>query len=191
MLEKLPHAVGEVLRGFKPGLERTIYYGRDMEGVPETLAVCSDAFPDSGVLPERYTEDGEGLSPPLGWSGAPPETASFAIVIEDADSPTPAPLVHAIVWNLHGHENALPEGALPSDAEPGDDSAMGKNSYFEAEYLPPDPPPGHGPHRYLFQVYALSEPLQFDGHPGRGKLIEAMRGRVIARGLTTGTYERP
>lgn len=191
MLEKLPHAVGEALRGFKPGLDRTIYHGREMEAVPETLAVGSDAFTEGGPIPERYTEDGEGLSPPLGWSGAPPETAAFAIVIEDADSPTPAPLVHAIIWNLHGRETALAEGALPSDAEPGDDTAMGKNSYLGAEYLPPDPPPGHGPHRYLFQVYALREPLHFDGHPGRGKLIEAMCGRVIARGLTTGTYERP
>ena len=191
MLEKLPHAVGEALRGFKPGLERTIYHGPEMAAVPETIAVHSDAFAEGGPMPERYTEDGEGVSPPLAWSGAPPETASFAIVVEDADSPTPAPLVHAIVWNLHGHESELAEGVLPSDAEPGDDTAMGKNSFLEAEYLPPDPPPGHGPHRYLFQVYALSEPLRFDGHPGRAKLLDAMRGRVIARGLTTGTYERP
>lgn len=191
MLEKLPHAVGEVLRGFKPGLERTIYHGADMAAAPETILVRSASFAEGGPLPARYTEDGEGVSPPLSWSGAPTETASFVVVVEDADSPTPSPLVHAIVWNVHGQERELPEGALPSDADPGDDAAMGKNSYLDAEYLPPDPPPGHGPHRYLFQVYALGEPLDLDGHPGRGKLLEAMRGRVIARGVLTGTYERP
>ncbi|MDB5590956.1 YbhB/YbcL family Raf kinase inhibitor-like protein [Enterovirga sp.] len=191
MLEKLPHAVGEALRGFKPGLERTIYHSDEMAQVPETIIVTSDSFGDGAPIPERYTEDGQGISPPLGWAGAPAGTAAFVLVIEDADSPTPSPLVHAIVWNLHGDEKVLPEGALPSDADPGDDTAMGKNSYLEPEYLPPDPPPGHGPHRYLFQVYALSEPLELGGHPGRGKLLAAMRGRVMGRGVLTGTYHRP
>ena len=67
---------------------------------------------------------------------------------EDADSPTPHPLVHAIAWNLPGRDAYLPAGALRGPTAHGDGHALGLNSLLRAEYLPPDPPPGHGPHRY-------------------------------------------
>lgn len=191
MLEHLPHAVGAALKGVRPGLERTLYHGPDFAAVPATIRVTSDAFSDGDAIPERYTEDGEGLSLPVRWTGVPREAAALVLVIEDADSPTPSPLVHAIVWSLPGADCGLPAGALPSDAAPGDDAAMGKNSYLGAEYLPPDPPPGHGPHRYLVQVYALDRPLDFTDHPGRKALVEAMRGHLLAKGALLGTYERP
>jgi hypothetical protein len=58
-------------------------------------------------------------------------------------------------------------------------------------YLPPDPPSGHGPHRYVFQIFALDTRLDFEKPPGRGALLEAMRGHVLAKGLHIGLYERP
>lgn len=191
MLEKLPHAIGSALSGIRPGLGKTVYGGPDVAASPETIRVTSPAFADGAPIPERHTEDGEGLSPPLAWTGVPEGTLSVVLLVEDADSPTPAPLVHAIVPSLPGRDGELPEGALPSDAAPDDGPEMGRNSFLSAEYLPPDPPPGHGPHRYLFQVYALDAAPTFDGHPGRGALLAAMRGHVLARGLLTGTCERP
>ena len=191
MLEKLPHAVGHALQGLQPGPEATVFHGGDVAAVPDTIRVTSEAFADGSMMPARYTEDGEKISPPLAWSGVPAEAQAVVVLVEDADSPTSHPLVHAIVWDLPGSDGALPEGGLKSKGAPGEPHALGKNSFLGAEYLPPDPPTGHGPHRYLFQVYALSRRPKLSGTPGRGALLDAMRGHVIAKGCLTGLYERP
>ena len=61
---------------------------------------------------------------------------------------------------------------------------------MRAGWLPPDPPPGHGPHRYVFQLFALANEPMLDPHPGRGALIKALRGNVLAHGILIATYER-
>ncbi len=62
-----------------------------------TIEVASLAFADHAPIPARYTADGDGLSPPLAWRALPPEASAVVLLVEDADSPTPNPLVHAIV----------------------------------------------------------------------------------------------
>ncbi|KAB1071028.1 YbhB/YbcL family Raf kinase inhibitor-like protein [Methylobacterium planeticum] len=189
MLEKLPHAVGEALSGLKAGLEKTAFHAAFADA-PATLRVTSEAFADGAAMPARFTEDGAKVSPPLAWSGIPTEARSVAILAEDADSPTPKPLVHLIVFNLAGQDGSLAEGALASPDGPGAHHALGKNSFLKDQYLPPDPPTGHGPHRYVFQVYALDGTLDLAASPGRGALLGAMAGRVLAKGQITGTYAR-
>ena len=76
-------------------------------------------------------------------------------MVEDADAPTPHPLVHAIVVGLEPGDGALAEGALDSADHDGSGLQAGRNSYLQARWLPPDPPPGHGVHRYAFQLFAL------------------------------------
>lgn len=190
MLEKLPRAIGHALSGLRPGFDKIASLQEDFASVPDAVVLTSAAFPDGAAIPVRYTDDGDGVSPPLEWTGVPPGTVSLALLIEDCDSPTPSPLVHAICWNLPGRDGGLAEDALPSDASPDEEAAMGKNSFLGAEYLPPDPPPGHGPHRYAFQLFALDAVPDFDGSPGRGAFLTAIKGRVLARGLLVGTYER-
>ena len=68
---------------------------------------------------------------------------------------------------------------------------MGRNSYLHAGWLPPDPPRGHGPHRYAFQLFALDEAPVFVKTPGRSAMVVALRGHVIAKGVLIGTYARP
>lgn len=188
MLEKLPHAVGSALSGLKAGLDKTTYH-QDFGSVPETIALTSPAFADGTSLPARFTEDGPGVSPPLAWSGLPAGTNRVVLLVEDAGSPTPKPLVHLIAWNLPAQES-LSEGDLASAAGEGRGHDLGKNSFLKDQWLPPDPPTGHGPHAYLFQIYALSAPLDLPASPGRAALIEAMAGRVLAKGRLTGLYER-
>jgi phosphatidylethanolamine-binding protein (PEBP) family uncharacterized protein len=55
--------------------------------------------------------------------------------------------------------------------------------------LPPDPPRGHGEHRYVFQLFALRAGPQVDGL-GRRAFIELILDRAIAVGCLIGTYER-
>lgn len=180
MLEKMPRVLGEALSGLKAGLDGTTYLS-EFSGVPESVHVGSAAFANRTALPPRFTADGEGVSPPLSWDGLPPGTASVAVIVEDAGSPTPRPLVHLLAWNLD------PTASL---AEGASDLTLGKNSFMKEGWLPPDPPTGHGDHEYLFQVYALSKRLDLEAGSGREALVEAMRDKVLAKGGLIGTYAR-
>ena len=191
MLEKLPDAVGHALRGQRAGLDKTAFQAVDLRAGMAALTVSSLAFVDHAPIPARYTADGPGLSPPLQWVGVPADAASLALIVEDADAPTPQPLVHAIVVELEGGDGALAEGALPSGDHEGSGLRVGRNSYLQAAWLPPDPPPGHGQHRYAFQLFALTAGATFDATPGRDALLAAVKEHGLASGCLIGTYERP
>jgi hypothetical protein len=184
MLEKLPHQVGAALHGVRAGFAKIASEDVAFAGVPATLRRTSPAFEDGGAIPPRFTQDGAKVSPPLAWSGAPPQTARLVLIAEDPDAPTPAPLTHLVAWNLPAGDGKAEEG----DFAAGD--GLGRNSFLHPGYLPPDPPPGHGPHRYVFQLFALDQPLDLDGEPGKGAVVEAMYGHVLATGRLIGTYQR-
>ena len=72
MLEKLPHVIGQVLKGKGPGLDKTVYFDESIDGAPESITVTSAAFARRRGDPgSRFTEDGEKISPPLDWDGRP------------------------------------------------------------------------------------------------------------------------
>jgi len=189
MLEKLPQSVGHALINQRAGMENVLYNRLFHERSSARLQLRSRSFVFNGRLPVRYTADGDGLSPPLEWEDVPPGTASIAILVEDADSPTPHPLVHAIVVGLDPASGSLEEGALNSPNHSGI-GLVGQNSFFRQAWLPPDPPRGHGEHRYVFQVYALRAGAPFSKVPGRHELIDAVLDRALAVGCLIGTYER-
>ncbi|MGJ7496846.1 YbhB/YbcL family Raf kinase inhibitor-like protein [Variovorax sp. RT4R15] len=191
MLEKLPDAIGRALHDVRAGLDQIVFNTLGLRAGMATIEVSSLAFADHAPMPERYTADGEGVSPPLAWRLLPPEASTVVLLVEDADSPTPNPLVHAIVVDLPPHEGALAEAAMPSAEQNGAGLHMGRNSYLQGAWLPPDPPPGHGVHRYAFQVFALRDGPGFSETPGRDELIDRLRERAIASGLLIGTFERP
>ena len=191
MLEKLPDAIGHALHNVRAGLDAIVFNTLGLRQGMASIAVSSLAFGDHAPLPARYTADGIGVSPPLQWSGLPVGTVSVVLLVEDADSPTPSPLVHAIVVGLPTTDHALAEDALPSPEREETELRVGRNSYLQAAWLPPDPPPGHGIHRYAFQVYALDVAPPFSDTPGRDEVVEALQAHAIASGLLIGTCERP
>jgi Raf kinase inhibitor-like YbhB/YbcL family protein len=191
MLEKLPDMVGHALRDVRAGLDKLVFNRCGLRAGHGTLAVGSLAFADHAPIPARYTADGEGLAPPLHWSGVPAGAASLVLLVEDADAPTPEPLVHAIVVDLPPADGAFGEGEMDSPRQDGGEAHEGRNSYLQKGWLPPDPPPGHGTHRYAFQLFALAEGEAFSGTPGRSDVLRAVQERGIASGLLIGTYERP
>ncbi|HEV7575392.1 MAG TPA: YbhB/YbcL family Raf kinase inhibitor-like protein, partial [Caldimonas sp.] len=191
MLEKLPDAVGHALRGQRAGLDKIAFQAVDLRAGMASLIVSSLAFADHAPIPARYTADGAGVSPPLQWRGVPADAASLALIVEDADAPTPQPLVHAIVVDLEAADGALAEAALPSNENEGSGVRVGRNSYLQTAWLPPDPPPGHGVHRYAFQLFALTAGAAFDGTPGRDAVLEAIKEHGLASGCLIGTYDRP
>jgi Raf kinase inhibitor-like YbhB/YbcL family protein len=191
MLEKLPDAIGQLLDGQRAGLEKILFNSLDLRNGTARIELSSTAFVDHAPIPPRHTADGEGVSPQLAWRGVPPGTKALALIVEDADSPTPAPLVHAIAVDIDPLRKELLEGEL-QETDHGRNTALnlGRNSYLRKAWLPPDPPPGHGVHRYAFQLFALAEGKPFSDAPGRDELATALRERAVASGCLIGTYTR-
>jgi Raf kinase inhibitor-like YbhB/YbcL family protein len=188
MLQNLPDFVGHALRDQRAGLDQIVFNRLALRAGHGTIAVTSGDFVDHGPLPVACTADGEGSSPTLYWSGLPAAATSVALIVEDADSPTPHPLVHAIAVGLPVADGALHGGALDDDKDVP--ATLGRNSYLQHGWLPPDPPPGHGKHRYAFQVFALGGAEPVAEAPGREALTALLDARAIASGMIVGTYER-
>jgi phosphatidylethanolamine-binding protein (PEBP) family uncharacterized protein len=197
MLEKLPESVGRALQGQRSGIENIAF--RRLLEVREVvrLVVRSSAFENFGAIPVQFTADGDGVSPPLEWHGVPAAASWVALIVEDADSPTPHPLVHAIAIAAGG-DGSWVSGALNGAEQDAEEHAMraplriemGLNSYLQRDWLAPDPPPGHGPHRYAFQFFALDQTPSFSRAPGRQELLDAILQHALAAGCLVGTYER-
>ena len=190
MLEHVPAWLGHALGGLRAGVDTLSIV--QLCGDFATLDLTSPAFAHDSRLPPRFTADGEGVSPPLVWSTPPVGTERLVLVVEDADSPTLHPLVHAIVWGLGAEAGQLVEGAIVADGDGTTDGRdVGRNSYLREGWLPPDPPSGHGEHRYAFQLFAIGVGAGNPGDtPGRAAVIAAMSGHVLAAGLLIGTYSR-
>jgi Raf kinase inhibitor-like YbhB/YbcL family protein len=192
VLEKLPLEIGHALSGQRAGLENVAYHRLLATRKVPLVEVHSTAFEQLGRIPVRYTADGDGLSPPLEWFQIPDAASSLVLMVEDADSPTPHPLVHAIAVNIEPERRLLGEGALLV-ADDGLPNALnlGLNSLLKRGWTPPDPPPGHGQHRYAFQVFALNDGPALHAAAGRHEVLDAIFSRACAAGCLIGAYERP
>jgi phosphatidylethanolamine-binding protein (PEBP) family uncharacterized protein len=168
MLEKLPDVIGHALHGVRAGLDNIVFNTLGMREGMASLALTSVAFADHAPMPPRYTADApdEGVSPPLAMDGAAFQYASVVLIVEDADSPTPNPLVHAIVVGLPAGRWLLGRGRHSKPTNEGAGLHVGRNSALQGAWLPPDPPPGHGVHRYAFQLFALDQVPVFSEAPG-------------------------
>jgi Raf kinase inhibitor-like YbhB/YbcL family protein len=189
MLEKLPEAIGHALEQQRAGMDKIVFNANPAAAGMGRIEISSPAFAPDSPLRQRFTADGEGVSPPLSWRNVPTAAATLVLIVEDADSPTPEPLVHAIVVDMNPRESELQEGALSGPPETTSEK-LGLNSYLLHGWLPPDPPPGHGVHHYAFQIFALTAGAPLSKSPGRREVVIAIRERAIARGCLIGTYQR-
>src|ERR1700677_5382136 len=112
MFEKLPEGIGHALINQRAGMESVVYNHLHAQRVVARLDVRSKAFVFNARLPPQYTADGGGISPPLAWDDIPGHADSIALIVEDADSPTPHPLVHAIAGAIAPKDILLEEGAM-------------------------------------------------------------------------------
>ncbi len=183
--------VGQMLRNVRPGLGAL---ATSRIGLPSRgMTITSPAFEDGGTMPDRYTQDGESLFPPLRWEGVPAEARSLALLVEDADAPFPRPLVHAVLHSIPPTLSGIPEGGVairqlrPSPLG----FKAGRNSVARPGWMAPSPIPGHGPHRYAFQLLALDTMPSFSSPPGRGQFLRAMRAHLLAAARLVGVYQRP
>ena len=150
-----------------------------------SLQLTSPAFAAQGGIPKRFTCDGEDVSPPLAWAGAPAGTRSFALVVDDPDAPM-GTWVHWVLYDLPDTVTALPEAVTAKTLPLG--TREGTNSWKQPGYGGPCPPIGR--HRYFHKLYALDIVLPDLNRPTKAALEKAMAGHVLAQTELVGTYQR-
>jgi Raf kinase inhibitor-like YbhB/YbcL family protein len=178
--------LGRLLFPLRAGAHRSRLVGREYDA-PTTLRITSSAFPDGGTMPTACASRGVGTntSPPLEWRDTPADTKDLVLILEDVDVPLPRPLIHTVAV-IAPHLNALDEGELHAGT-PG--LRFVPTAFRHRGYLGPGPIPGHGPHRYLFHVFALDIAVPNTVHSTKA-VLGTLPGHVLARGVLTGTYER-
>ncbi len=150
------------------------------------MEIKSQAFPQGGPIPAAYTCDGQDVSPPLSWSGAPAGTTSFALISDDPDAPGGS-WVHWVLWNLPAGAGALEEN-VPGKHTLPNGARQGTTDFRRIGYGGPCPP--SGTHRYYFRLYALDAMLDLPASTTRKDLEKAMQGHVLAHAEWMGTYRR-
>ncbi len=151
-----------------------------------SIRVKSDAFGDMEKIPEKYTCDGEGISPPLGWERVPRAAESLVLFGEDPDAPGGV-FVHWVVYDIPASEQGLDENQ-PLTALLPNRAKQGLNTAGETGYYRPCPP--HGTHRYVFKLFALDQKLNLLPGKTKSQVEKAMKGHVIAQGELVGVYSR-
>jgi Raf kinase inhibitor-like YbhB/YbcL family protein len=154
------------------------------------LSLASSAFASGGAIPKHHTCEGENVSPPLAWKGAPAGTKSFVLIVDDPDAPDPAAprmtWVHWVLYDIPPTVTGLAEG-LKSAALPAG-TREGVNDWKRTGYGGPCPPIGR--HRYFHKLYALDTVLGDLKRPDKAKLEAALKGHVLAHAELTGTYQK-
>ena len=158
------------------------------EGVSmATLQITSTDFGPNGVIPKKYTCDGEDVSVPLRWSESPTGTKSFALISDDPDAPV-GTWVHWVLYDLPPETRELEEGLPKTDALPNG-GKQGMTDFGRVGYGGPCPPPGSF-HRYFFKLYALDTKLNLPPKQTKGQLLKAMEGHILAQGELIGRHKR-
>src|ERR1700744_159040 len=159
--------VGTLLKNRRAGEAGLAWTPPALPG-PETPPLSSEAFADGAPIPLEHAGKrigGRETSPPLSWSPAPESTAELLLVMEDIDVPMGKPFVHLVAL-VDPTVTALPGGALSPATVAGGVRLL--NSTMGRGYVGPAPIKGHGPHRYVFQLFALAAPAAPDNTAATG-----------------------
>ncbi len=190
---------GAALLRRRDGEVDTAWMRSNLQG-PETLVVSSPQFNEGGTIPLQCVSErigGENKSPALFWTPPPSETKSVVLVVEDPDIPLGKPFVHCLALvdpTRLEPEHSLALGALSSTSPPHGVHIL--RPTMGDGYRSPEPPKGSGQHRYMFQLFALSDHVFRGGAESaldRQKprdLLASLNATVVARGRLTGMFGR-
>ena len=143
------------------------------------FTIASAAFENGGSVPKQFTCDGSDTPPPIRVSDPPEDARSFALIMDDPDAPK-GTFTHWLAYDIPAGK-----GELATDK-----GKTLRNSFGREGYGGPCPPPGHGPHRYNFTVYAVDVPsLPLRGET-RQDLEAALESHTVATAHLMGRYER-
>jgi Raf kinase inhibitor-like YbhB/YbcL family protein len=178
-------------------IQPVLFYGcekKESPGISEgkkeaekmAIKITSPAFEQGGMIPSKYTADGENISPPLKWEGVPEGTVTIAVISDDPDAPV-GTWVHWVMWNVPPDKKELSEN-VPPDPRLPDGSMQGITDFRKPGYGGPAPP--SGTHRYYFKIYALDTKLDLPESSTKANLVKAMQGHILAQGELMGKYKR-
>ena len=145
------------------------------------MKITSSGFQESGTIPEKFSKNGQNVSPELRVEGVPADAKSLALIVDDPDAPVGL-FTHWLVWNIDPKTTEIVEGSAPNGA------VQGKNDFGDVGYGGPQPP--SGTHRYYFKIFALNSPLDLKPGAKRKEVDAAMKGHVIAQGQLMGRYSK-
>lgn len=147
------------------------------------LKLIVSAFPEGGMIPPKYTCNGENVSPAIEWSGAPANAKSFALILDDPDAPGGL-FTHWLLWNIPASSHSLSENFKASGHETAGENDFGKRGYG-------GPCPPSGTHRYYFRLYALDVP-SVSIKPGarRANIDRAIHGHIVEQAEYMGKYSK-
>jgi Raf kinase inhibitor-like YbhB/YbcL family protein len=152
-----------------------------------SIELTSTAFQSGATIPKQYTGDGADRSPPLLWSEPPAGTKSLALICDDPDAPR-GTWVHWVLFDLPAKTRELEEG-VPTTETLGNGAKQGTTDFGNVGYGGPAPPKGK-PHRYFFKLYALDVAVDLPPGATKARLLEAMKGHILAEGRLVGKYGR-
>ncbi|MER7837600.1 YbhB/YbcL family Raf kinase inhibitor-like protein [Streptomyces sp. NPDC096040] len=187
--------LGRLLNNRRAGDTHTAWNLPNLQG-PELMVLTSRHFDGGDGIPLEHCAKhigGADLSPHLAWTPPPPGTAQLLLVVEDIDVPIAKPAVHCLALIDPAAEHLEP-GALAA-RQPGPGVRVLRSTIGRG-YHGPAPIKGHGPHRYIFQLFALSTPVDSapDSTPvDRARpraVLPAITALVLDRGRLTGVFER-
>jgi Raf kinase inhibitor-like YbhB/YbcL family protein len=161
--------------------------GEPMVTSDNALSLASAAFEDGAAIPVQYTCDGADISPSLQWGDPPPNTGSFALIMDDPDAPI-GTWVHWVIYDLPAEARSLAE-RVPGEPHLAGGGTQGRNSWPKIGYGGPCPP--SGTHRYFLKLYALDAVLGAGPGLTKKELLEEMGGHILAETELLGTYARP
>ena len=152
------------------------------------MQLRSSGFFDAATIPRRCACDGEDLSPPLEWSGAPAGTRSFVLLCDDPDAPA-STWHHWAAYDIPADQTGLTEGASREGFPKSFKQAI--NDFQKPGYGGPCPPRGHGLHHYHFRLLALSvAQLPLGNKPSCSEVEREARKHSIAEATLIGLYQR-
>ncbi|HZI82259.1 MAG TPA: YbhB/YbcL family Raf kinase inhibitor-like protein [Vicinamibacterales bacterium] len=150
------------------------------------LLMETDAFPDGGIVPQKYTGRG-GVQPAFKFSNAPAGTVAYAIIFHDLDVSLMGgtdDVLHWMAWNIPASANGIPEGSLPAG------SVQGNNITNQPNYMGPGAPAGPRYHHYVFELYALNANLDLPATATRADLLKGMEGKIVAKAAYVGRFRQ-
>lgn len=150
-------------------------------GEMSELGISSSAFSHMGMIPKKYTCDGEDMVPPLAFENVPEGAKSLALIMDDPDAPA-GTWVHWVLWNIPAGASGIEEGSVPPGAY------QGKNSWGRNDYGGPCPP--SGTHRYFFKLFALDSMMELPPGSTKEQLESSIAGHVLGKAEIVGLYRR-
>ncbi|MGC9221219.1 MAG: YbhB/YbcL family Raf kinase inhibitor-like protein [Solirubrobacteraceae bacterium] len=181
--------IGRALRNRHAGQHTLVWARADLQA-PENFILTSPAFEHGAPIPERYRGRlfGANISPALAWTTPPADTAELLLIVQDPDVPRKKPVTHALTAGIDPSLSGIAENGLtyPS-AIPG--VKHGKGPLGRCGWAGPLPPRSHGPHSYVFQLFALDYHPDLPDRFSLEDVLQVITGHVIGRARLDGTYE--